>query len=48
MPQFFIAPDDIQKQSFRLTGPEAFHVTKVLRYTLGQSLALFDGKGGRF
>jgi 16S rRNA (uracil1498-N3)-methyltransferase len=48
MPQFFIAPDDIQKQSFRLTGPEAFHVTKVLRYGLGQSLALFDGKGGRF
>ena len=48
MPQFFVAPDDIQKQSFRLTGPEAFHVTKVLRYGLGQSLALFDGKGGRF
>ena len=48
MPQFFIAPDDIQKQSFRLTGPEAFHVVKVLRYGLGQSLALFDGKGGRF
>lgn len=48
MPQFFIAPDDIQKKSFRLVGPEAFHVTKVLRYGLGQSLALFDGKGGRF
>lgn len=48
MPQFFVAPDDIQKKSFRLTGPEAFHVTKVLRYGLGQSLALFDGKGGRF
>jgi 16S rRNA (uracil1498-N3)-methyltransferase len=48
MPQFFVAPDDIQKKAFRLTGPEAFHVTKVLRYGLGQSLALFDGKGGRF
>ena len=23
MPQFFVAPDDIQKQAFRLTGPEA-------------------------
>lgn len=48
MPQFFVAPDDIQKKAFRLTGPEAFHVTKVLRYGLGQSLALFDGRGGRF
>ncbi|HXS99207.1 MAG TPA: RsmE family RNA methyltransferase [Elusimicrobiota bacterium] len=48
MPQFFIAPEDIQQKSFRLTGPEAFHVTKVLRYGKGQSLALFDGKGGRF
>ncbi|MFI5361709.1 MAG: RsmE family RNA methyltransferase [Elusimicrobiota bacterium] len=48
MPQFFVAPDDIRKKSFRLTGPEAFHVTKVLRYGLGQSLALFDGQGGRF
>lgn len=48
MPQFFVAPEDIQKKSFRLTGPEAFHVVKVLRYAKGQSLALFDGKGGRF
>ena len=38
MPQFFVAPEDVRKQSFRLTGPEAFHVVKVLRY----------GKGGRF
>ncbi|MDE2142872.1 MAG: 16S rRNA (uracil(1498)-N(3))-methyltransferase, partial [Elusimicrobia bacterium] len=48
MPQFFVAPEDIQKKSFRLTGPEAFHIVKVLRYGQGQSLALFDGKGGRF
>ncbi len=48
MPQFFVAPEDIQKKAFRLTGPEAFHVTKVLRYAPGQSLALFDGRGGRF
>ncbi|HAZ07196.1 MAG TPA: hypothetical protein DCZ01_01445 [Elusimicrobia bacterium] len=48
MPQFFVAPEDIQTKSFRLTGPEAFHVVKVLRYAKGQSLALFDGQGGRF
>ncbi len=48
MPQFFVAPEDIQKKAFRLTGPEAFHVTKVLRYGRGQPLELFDGKGGRF
>lgn len=33
---------------FHLKGPEAFHVAKVLRYGPGQSLVLFDGKGGRF
>jgi 16S rRNA (uracil1498-N3)-methyltransferase len=48
MPQFFVAPEDVHKKSFRLTGPEAFHVTKVLRYGKGQALELFDGKGGRF
>ena len=48
MPQFFVAPEDIQKKYFRLTGPEAFHVTKVLRFAPGQALALFDGQGGRF
>jgi len=48
MPQFFIAPEDIQKKSFRLTGPEAFHVVKVLRYVKGQTIVLFDGRGGRF
>lgn len=48
MPQFFVAPEAIQRKSFRLTGPEAFHVVKVLRYAKGQSLELFDGRGGRF
>jgi len=48
VPQFFVAPEDVRNQSFRLTGPEAFHVVKVLRYGKGQTLSLFDGKGGRF
>jgi len=48
MPQFFVAPEDIRRKAFRLTGHEAFHVVKVLRYAPGQSLALFDGQGGRF
>lgn len=48
MPQFFVAPGDVRNQSFRLTGPEAFHATKVLRRGVGQSLELFDGQGGRF
>ena len=37
MPQFFVAPEDIQKKSFRLTGPEAFHVVKA-----GATAALHD------
>ncbi|MDD5628265.1 MAG: RsmE family RNA methyltransferase [Elusimicrobia bacterium] len=48
MPQFFLPPQALKEKTFRLTGPEAFHITKVLRYQPGQSLVLFDGKGGRF
>lgn len=48
MPQFFLPPEALKDKTFRLTGPEAFHVTKVLRYQPGQSLILFDGKGGRY
>lgn len=48
MPQFLIAPDDAARNCFRLTGAEAFHVVKVLRYAKGQTLDLFDGRGGRF
>ena len=48
MPQFFLPPEALKDKTFRLTGPEAFHITKVLRYQPGQSLVLFDGKGGRF
>lgn len=48
MPQFFVAPEDVRKKEFRLTGPEAFHVAKVLRYGAGHALTLFDGRGGRF
>jgi len=48
MPQFFLPDDALTDKKFRLKGPEAFHITKVLRYRPGQSLVLFDGKGGRF
>lgn len=48
MPQFFLSPESISDKTFHLKGPEAFHITKVLRYREGQSLVLFDGKGGRY
>lgn len=47
-PQFFLPPEAVTDKTFHLTGPEAFHISKVLRYREGQSLILFDGKGGRF
>lgn len=46
--QFFVSPDSIHGGKFRLTGPEAFHIAKVLRRKAGDTLILFDGKGGRF
>jgi 16S rRNA (uracil1498-N3)-methyltransferase len=48
MPQFFLPPETLNDKAFHLSGPEAFHLTKVLRYREGQPLTLFDGKGGRF
>lgn len=48
MPQFLIAPEDAARKRFRLTGAEAFHVVRVLRFERGSSLELFDGRGGRF
>lgn len=48
MPQFLVAPEDVGHNKFRLAGPEAFHVSKVMRLAAGAELDLFDGKGGRF
>lgn len=48
MPQFLVAPEDVGHSKFRLAGPEAFHVSKVMRLAAGAELDLFDGKGGRF
>jgi 16S rRNA (uracil1498-N3)-methyltransferase len=48
MPQFFVAPEDIRQDAFRIAGPEAFHAVKVLRLAAGAEVELFDGKGGRF
>ncbi|MFA6030164.1 MAG: RsmE family RNA methyltransferase [Elusimicrobiota bacterium] len=48
MPQFLVAREDVQNDRFTLRGPEAFHVARVLRCQPGQTLELFDGKGGRY
>lgn len=48
MPQFYLSPESTDGKSFRLAGPEAFHLVKVMRCREGESLSLFDGRGGRF
>lgn len=48
MPQFLVQPDNIQGERFELAGPEAFHVTRVLRRRAGDEVEIFDGKGGRY
>lgn len=48
MPQFFLPLDSVQEEKFQLSGPEAFHIVKVLRAKPGEKLSLFDGKGGKF
>lgn len=49
MPQFFLPFDrPADSKTFHLEGPEAFHLVKVLRVQPGQTVSLFDGKGGKF
>lgn len=48
MPQFLVSPEEIEGSRFLLQGPEAFHLTRVLRYKEGQTVEVFDGKGGRY
>ena len=57
MPQFLLKPEALIEKPdpqglkgahFRLTGPDAFHIAKVLRRRAGEALELFDGHGGRF
>lgn len=48
MPQFYLPAKAVEDDRFRIDGPEAFHIAKVLRYQEGQTLELFDGRGGRF
>lgn len=45
---FFLPPGAAAGDSFRLTGPEAAHLTRVLRFKTGDTVEFFDGKGGRF
>ena len=48
MPQFLVKPEDVSDGQFSLQGPEAFHVTRVLRRKVGDAVELFDGRGGRY
>jgi len=48
MPQFMLKLEDIDGKRFTLRGPEAFHVTRVLRRKEGSEIELFDGKGGKY
>lgn len=57
MPQFLLKPEalldkpasqDLKGAHFKLTGPDAFHIAKVLRRRAGEAVELFDGHGGRF
>ena len=57
MPQFLLKPEALVEKPrpeglkgarFKLTGPDAFHIAKVLRQRPGEALQLFDGHGGHF
>jgi 16S rRNA (uracil1498-N3)-methyltransferase len=48
MRRFFVEKIDAEKSSFAITGPEAKHISKVLRMGPGDRFILMDGRGVRF
>ena len=45
MPKFFIKKEDITKDSVKIKGTDAVHISKVLRTEIGDELTLSDGEG---
>jgi 16S rRNA (uracil1498-N3)-methyltransferase len=48
VPQFFLPPEGLSGERFRLSGREAGHAGKSLRLEPGDFVELFDGSGRRF
>lgn len=48
MPQYLVPPENISKGAFRMTGPEARHVSRVMRIKPGETIEIFDGKGRKY
>ncbi len=48
MPQVFVSPEDISKDSFVVRGKEAHHLSRVLRKKIGDEIEFFDGRGKQF
>ncbi len=48
MRRFFVEKIDAEQTSFSITGPEAKHISRVLRMGPGDRFILMDGGGARF
>jgi 16S rRNA (uracil1498-N3)-methyltransferase len=48
MRRFFVNPENITGSTAVLTGPEARHISTVLRLSIGTIIILFDGSGSYF
>ena len=48
MRRFFIAPENIAGSTAVLAGPEARHISTVLRLSTGIKIILFDGSGSYY
>ncbi len=45
---FYVDPDNIIPPEIHILGQEAKHIARVLRYTVGESLDVTDGRGKRY
>lgn len=45
MPRRFYLPQSFESDAIRLTGAEAHHLSRVLRFQAGDEITLFDGQG---
>jgi len=45
MPHFYIPPEQIHVNTFRITGEDVHYLSTVRRYRTGDNIKIFDGKG---
>ena len=48
MPRFFVTPENIDKDTARITGDDSYHIARSLRMAVGDEVTVCDGTGKEY